>query len=75
MRDETTTRVPWDPNYIRLWDPVEVAHWCTKFRCTEGRLRQAVHAAGESVAAVEAWFQKRKVAQQVERKRDHGREL
>ena len=75
MPDDTITRIPRNPNYIMLWDPVDVRFWCAKFGCTEERLKEAARAAGESATAVEEWLQKQEIARPAVHNQRGGWEL
>jgi hypothetical protein len=41
---------------INLSDSIAVDHWCDLFGCSPADLRQAVHKAGTSPAAVQAYL-------------------
>lgn len=47
---------PLDPGRVNTMDPVEFEHWCRELGCTPERLRQAVAAVGDHVAAVRDWL-------------------
>ena len=49
---------PLDPGRINTMDPVELDYWARKLGCTPARLRKAVDAVGEHVAAVRDWLER-----------------
>lgn len=44
--------VPRDPGRVNLLDPLEAAHWCEEFGCTEAQLQALVGRVGDHAAAV-----------------------
>lgn len=53
MADNKTLRSPKDASRIALGEDYEVAYWTDKFGVSKDDLREAVHAVGNSAAAVE----------------------
>ncbi|RZI74177.1 MAG: DUF3606 domain-containing protein [Variovorax sp.] len=47
-----------DRKLISLDEQHEIRSWCESLGCTEAQLREAVHAAGTSAAAVRDYLQK-----------------
>ena len=57
MADDPT-KTGLDRKLVSLDEPHEMRDWCKSFNCTEAQLREAVHAAGTSAAAVRDYLQK-----------------
>lgn len=51
---------PKDRSRVTVNDPAEVAHWCTKFGCSETQLRAAVKMVGPAPSKVRAHLAQRK---------------
>ena len=52
MPDDLKKKRPQDAKRINLGQPHEVRYWCSRFQCSELKLRQAVDAVGDSAARV-----------------------
>jgi hypothetical protein len=56
MADDKSKRGGADRKRININEPYEVRYWSQKFGCTHAGLGAAVHAVGDSVAAVERYL-------------------
>ena len=60
MPDDLTKRGPHDRARVNINQKHEIKGWCEKFKCSEEELKKAVEKVGDSVAALEVYFAKRK---------------
>jgi hypothetical protein len=51
--------IPTQRSVIRLSLDYQIEDWCKAMRCSERRLREAVHAVGPGATAVQAWLRGR----------------
>ncbi|TKD51433.1 DUF3606 domain-containing protein [Sphingomonas baiyangensis] len=58
MSDDTSLRAPQDASRIAMGEDYEVRYWTNKFGVSRERLQEAVDAAGNSAAAVEAYLRR-----------------
>lgn len=58
MSDDTSLRAPQDASRIAMGEDYEARYWTNKFGVSRQRLQEAVDAAGNSAAAVEAWLKR-----------------
>ncbi|HEY0622293.1 DUF3606 domain-containing protein [Sphingomonas sp.] len=62
MSDDTSLRAPQDASRIAMGEDYEVRYWTNKFGVSRERLQEAVNAAGNGAAAVEAFLKRQQVS-------------
>ena len=60
-RPAMAATIPMEGRVIRLSLDYEIEDWCRALRCSEWRLREAVHAVGPGTTAVRSWLHGRSV--------------
>jgi hypothetical protein len=60
MSDNLAQKGPQDRSRINTHEDWEVKYWSTKFACSAEQLVEAVHAVGNSAAAVEEYLKGKK---------------
>jgi len=56
MPDDRSQRGPADASRVNVHEDYEVAYWTKRFGVSADHLKEAVHAVGPSVKAIESWL-------------------